>query len=816
MQTLWQDLRYGTRMLLKQPSFTLIAVVTLALGIGANTAIFSVVNALILQPPRLADAERVVALWRTPKDKRAEGYVSYLEWQDWRARSHSFATLAAYKLNGFTLLNEGQAERILGMRVSANFLTLLQVRPSRGRDFQEAEELRGAAPVVIVSHQFWQTRLGGNEAALGQPLTLNGRQFTVIGVLPPDFIFPLVSKDAGKDNLDLLTTIAGEGGNLEQRGAQVLKIVGRLQPDASFAQAQTEMTAIAAQLEQEHPQYSRDTTIYPVPVGEQLVGRDMRRALWLLLGTVGFVLLIACVNVANLLLSRAAVRQKELVLRVALGASRWRIARHLLTESLLLALVAGGAGLLLAAWSLSALRVYGAEQLPRLDEVQLDGRVLAFTLVVSLLAALLFSLLPIINSARPDLNEVLKAGAKSATGGRTVRWWRDALVVAEVALGLVLLVGAGLMLRSFLTLVNVAPGFDPTNVLTGAISLNRANYEKHEARVQYVEQTLERLRALPGVTSAAFVAPMPFSGGNVFSDFRIERRPAPEPGKEPEASNRSVTPEYFQALGIPLRQGRFFTAQDQRGNLGAAIINETLARTYFPDENPLGKYIKNIGANQNDGDPERWEIVGVVGDVHHSTLTNPARPEIYLPYQQNSWGWGNFFVRTTTDAASLTRSFSETVRAGDHTAPLTNVNLLTQAIANTVAEARFYTVLFALFGATGLLLTLTGIYGVISYAVAQQTREIGIRLALGAQNVDVLRLVLGYGAMLTVAGLTLGGAAAWLLTRLLQGLLFNISATDPLTFGLMAALLAMVAMLACWVPARRATKVDPMIALRYE
>ena len=410
MQTLWQDLRYGARRLWQQPGFTLLAVFTLALGIGANTAIFSVVNALILQPPRMADAERVAAIWRTPKDKRAEGYVSYLELQDWRARSRSFATLAAYKLNAFTLLNEGQAERVTGLGVSANFLELLNLRPVRGRNFQVEEERRGATPVVILGYQFWQTRFGGNEAALGQSLTLNSKPFTIIGVLPPDFSFPLDGKD-----VELLTTLASEGGNLDQRGAQVLKIIGRLQSGASFAQAQAELTAIAEQLEQEHPQYSRNMTIYLVPLGEQIVGPDMRRALWLLLGAVGFVLLIACTNLTNLLLARAAGRQKELALRMALGASRWRIARHLFAESLLLALLASGAGLLLAAWSLSLLRVYGAEQLPRLDEVQLDGRVLVFTLAVSLVSALLFSVLPMFKAARPDLNEVLKAGAKSAS-----------------------------------------------------------------------------------------------------------------------------------------------------------------------------------------------------------------------------------------------------------------------------------------------------------------------------------------------------------------------------------------------------------------
>lgn len=811
MQTVWQDLRYGARMLRTKPAFTVIAVITLALGIGANTAIFSVINALILSPPSIAEPARVASIWRTPIGKRTEGYISYLELQDWQAQSRSFETIAGYKPNGFTLLDENQAERIQGMRVTANFLSLLRVKLLRGRDFQVEEERRGAQPVVILSHESWQTRFGGNEDALGRQLSLNGRPFTVIGILPPAIEFPLAAKKT-----DVLTTIAGEGQNLDERGAQVLKTVGRLKEGMSFTEAQTELTAIAENLEQRYPQYNRNVTAYLVSVDEQIVGRDVRRALWVLLGAVGFILLISCTNVTNLLLVRASAREKELALRAALGAGTWRIARHLLIESLLLSLLSGGVGLLVAMWGLGAIRYYGADQLPRLEEVEINVRVLAFNLAVSVLTALLFSLIPVFKASRPDINEVLKAGSKNATSRGSLRLWRDALVVAEVALGLVLLIGAGLMIRSFAMLVNVNPGFDPENILTGQISLTRKVYEKSDERIRYVNQTLERLRALPGVESAAFVAPMPFSGGNVGGDFRIEGHPKPEPGEEPEASVRSVTAEYFQAIRIPLRKGRYFTEQDQAGAVGAAIINETLAARYFANEEPIGKRISNIGANQNDGDPEQWEIVGVIGDVRHSSLTKAATPELYLPYQQNSWSWGNFFARTTNDPSSLTRSFTDEIRSGDKTAPVTNVQLLTQAISNTVAQARFYTFCFALFGATGLILTLTGIYGVISYTVSQRTQEIGIRMALGAQARDVLKLVIGHGLVLTLIGIGLGLAGAVGVTRLLQTLLFGVSPADLLTFGVVAVVLTVVAQLACFVPARRATKVDPMIALRYE
>ncbi|MBD0369946.1 MAG: ABC transporter permease [Pyrinomonadaceae bacterium] len=811
IEEMWQDLRYGARMLIKKPAFTLVAVMTLALGISANTVIFSVINALILNPPHMAEAERVAAIWRTSKDKRSEGYVSYLELQDWRAQSQSFESIAGYKTNGFVLLNKDVAERVEGMRVTANFLSLLRVQLLKGRDFQIEEEKRGAQPVVIVSHQFWQNHLGGNEAALGQQLTMNGRQFIIIGILPQGFEFPLGGKE-----MELLTTIAGEGGNLDERGAQVLRVIGRLKPGVTFAQAQTEMTGIAANLEQQYPQYSRNMTARLVRAEEQLVGPEVRRALWIMLAAVCFLLLIACTNVTNLLLVRASVRQRELALRVALGAGTWRIARHLLTESLLLALLSGGAGLLVSVWGLSAIKYYGAGQLPRLDEVQIDGRVLAFTLAISVLTALLFSLLPVFKASRPDINEVLKAGTKNATSSGSLGWWRDFLVVAEVALGLVLLIAAGLMIRSFGSLINVNPGFDPKNVLTARISLARKDYENTEERVRYVNQTLERLRALPGVESAAFVAPMPFSGGNVGGDFQIEGRPKPEPGQEPGANVRSVTSDYFQAIRIPLRKGRYFTERDQRGGVGAAIINETLAARYFSGEDPIGKYISNIGANQNEGDPERWEIVGVVGDVHHSSLTKAATPELYLPFQQNSWSWGNFFVRTTNNPTALSHSFTEAILSSDKSVPVTNVQPLTEAISDTVAQTRFYTLLFTLFGVSGLVLTITGIYGVLSYTVSQQTQEIGIRMALGAQERDVLKLVIGHGLVLTLVGIGLGGLMALAATRLMQNLLFGVSATDPATFVAVAVVAALVALMACYFPARRAAKVDPLVALRYE
>ena len=811
MDTIFKDIRYALRSLSKKPGFTAIAVITLALGIGANTTIFSVINALILTPPLIRDPDRVVVVWHTPTDKRVEGFASYLDLQDWRARNQSFEDIAAYKPNGFNLINNGEAERIQGMRVTANFFPLLRIGVFRGRNFQVDEEKRGSQPITVISYEFWQSRFGGNETALGQQISLNGNPHTIIGILPPKFQFPLSVKDA-----EVWTTVAGEGGNLSERGAHVLLGVGRLKPGVTIEQASADIATIAAGLEREYPKSNRNTTAFLVSAHEQIVGRDVRRALWLLLGAVGFILLIACTNTANLLLVRASARQKEIAIRAALGARRWHIARHLITESILLSLLSGAAGLLIAVWGLGAIRYFGADQLPRLDEVHINGRVLFFTLVVSVLTGLLFSLVPTLKASRPDVNEVLKSGTKAASSGHSLRLWRDSLVVSEVALSLILLVGAGLMIRSFAQLLNVPPGFDPKNVLTGRISLTRDVYDKPEECVRYVYQTLARLRALSGVESAAFVAPMPFSGGNVGSDFRIEGRPQPEAGREPTANNRSVTAQYFQAMKIALIKGRYFNEQDKRGSVGAAIINQTLAQRYFSDEDPIGRRISHIGANQNDGDPEQWEIVGVVGDVHHSSLTKAANPEIYLPYQQNSWGWGNFLIRTTVEPGILAESFRQQIRAGDKSVPLTNVRPLTQAISETVTQSRFYTFLFGLFGALGLVLTMSGVYGLISYTVAQRSQEIGIRMALGATGQNVVRMVLRQGLVLALVGAALGLAISFALTRVIASLLFDVKPTDFSTFGIATFVLLCSALVASYLPARRATKVDPLVALRYE
>lgn len=810
MDTLLKDVRSALRSLWRQPTFTIVAILTLALGIGANTSIYSVIQALILTPPSIADPEKVVALWETPLDKRVEGFLSYLDLQDWRSRNQSFEEIAAYKQNGLVVTENGEAERLPGMRATANLLPLLRVAPVRGRNFLPEEELPTTHRVAIISYDYWQSRFGGNENVLNQQLTLNGQPHSVIGVLPQGFAFPLV------DEALIWVTVAGEGGNLKERGAHVLLGIGRLKPNVSLEGAQADIANIAASLAQEYPRSNRNTTAYLVSVHEQLVGRDMRQALWLLLGAVGFILLIACTNTANLLLVRASTRQKEIAIRAALGASRWRIARALFVESLILSLLAGGTGLFLAVWGLGGIKYFAADQVPRIAEVSINRGVMIFTLVLSVLTGVVFSLVPVLKASHPDVNEVLKSSSKSATSGRSLRLWRNALVISEVALSLILLVGAGLMIKSFAQLANVPPGFDPNNVLTGRVSMTGDAYENTQQRVLYVDQTLARLRAIPGVESASFVAPMPFSGGNVGSDFRIEGRPEPEPGTEPSANNRSVTPEYFASMKIPLLKGRHFNQGDKRGQLGAAIINESLAQHYFQGEDPIGRVISRIGANQNEGDPERWQIIGVVGDVHHSSLTRAASPEIYLPYEQNSWNWGNFLIRTSVPPASLSDSFRREIKSVDKTVVVTNIRPLTEAISETVTQARFYTFLFGFFGSVGLLLTMTGVYSLISYTVSQRTQEIGIRMALGATRQHVVRMILGQGVVLAVVGSIFGLAISFWLTRLIVKLLFEVKPTDLFTFGISTLVLLFAAVLASYLPARRATKVDPIQALRFE
>ena len=808
METLLKDFKYAVRMLFKSPGFTLTAVAALALGIGATTAIFSVVNAALLRSLPYQNPEQLVAVWEISKSEGTESVASYPNLADWRAQNTVFEDMSAVRSRGHTITGLGEAERIEGAVVSSSFFPLLRAKAMLGRTFLPEEDTAGASRVVVMSHKLWVRKFSRDENIIDQTITLSGNPYTVIGILPADFSFPFEVEEA-----ELWTTTAFEGDNLNERGAHTNSVIARLKDGASLDQAQPEMDAIAARLEQQYPETNTDSGVRVLSLRDQLVGH-IELALWILLGAVIFVALIACSNVANLLLARAARRQKEMAIRSALGATRWRVARQLLTESILLALVGGGAGLLLAVWGIEAIVLYLPEEIARLSGIGIDARVLSFTLLMSILTGLIFGLAPALKASRPDLNETLKEGGRSsASAGRGSL--RGALVVAEVALALVLLAGAGLLMKSFLRLRQINPGFDAENVLTLRVNLSGPNYKEDHQRLRFIDEALDKLRALPGVESAAFVTPPPFSGDGLGTSFSIEGRPT-APGQEPGAAVHGVTTDYFNVLKIPIITGRHFTDRDVKGGTGAVIINQTLARRHWPDESPLGKQISSVGIGVDDNEPKVWEIVGVVGDVKHVALDKKPFPEMYFPIRQQSWGWGYMTIRTSGDPKSLATVARAELLSIDRDQPIYRIRSLDEMISNSVAKPRFYMLLLGLFAIVGLVLAIVGVYGVISYMVSERTREIGVRMALGATRRDVLRMVLGRGLTLAAVGIVIGLGGGIAVTRVIESLLFEVSATDPLIFGTVSALLALVAAFACYVPAMRATRVDPMTALRYE
>ncbi|HYN83898.1 MAG TPA: ABC transporter permease [Pyrinomonadaceae bacterium] len=812
LDELAQDLRFGLRLLSKKPGFTAVAVLTLALGVGANTAIFSVVNALILRPLPLPEAESLVLLFEQSKKSGALSSVSYPNFKDYREGMSTLEAAATFRLSGATLTGTGEPERLQAARVSSDFFRVLRVGPHAGRLFAPEEDAPGGARVVVITHGLWQRRFGADPSVVGRTITLDDNAHTVVGVLPHGFEFPYHIKGA-----ELFSTIAHEGSNLAERGARATQVVARLRDGASMEQARAEATALAARLEEQYRDRNAGVGATVIGLQDHLVG-GVRPALWTLLGAVGFVLLIACSNVANLLLVRATARQREIAVRTALGASRRRIVRQLLTESLLLSLLAGACGLLLAVWGVGALVSLSPGDIPRLESVRLDPRVLAFTFAVSLLTGVLFGLVPALRASKPELTESLKEGSRGTNARPGRQRVRGALIAGELALALMLLVGAGLLLKSFWRLQAVDPGFDPQNVLTMRINLPRARYADGASRAAFVGDVTERVRGLAGVRSVAFGGPVPFSSGDIGSSFRIEGRAEPEPGSEPGASFRGVTPDYFRALGMPLLRGRDFAAGDVRGAAtGAAIVNETLARKYFAGEDPLGKVLVGVGVTSGDeAEPRRWEVVGVVGDVRHSGLSVEPGGEIYLPYTQQPWTGGYLVVKTSVEPMSLAAAVRAELRAVDKDQAVAEVRPLEQMIAGTVARPRFYAALLTIFACVGLVLAVVGVYGVISYSVTERTHEIGIRMALGARAPDILRMVIGGGMRYVLVGVFAGLVASLSLARVIESLLFGVSAWDPLTFAAVSALATAVALLACYVPAKRATRVDPMVALRYE
>jgi putative ABC transport system permease protein len=811
MNTLLADLRYGFRSLLKSPGFTAVAVIALALGIGANTAIFSVVNALLLKPLPYKDAERLVLIWHTyPKlnlDQASVSAPSYIEYRDMTGSFEQVATATSWSVN---LTGVGEPERLQGARVSYNLFTTVGVQPIAGRGFLAEEDQPGKNRVAVLSYGLWQRRFGGDPGLVGQTITLDGNTYYVIGIMPKGFVFMI--------DVDLFTPIAFTPEQLAatNHGNEYLVCVARLNPGVAFGQAAAEMNTLADQL---RPQfYGPNWGISVVPLREQLVG-SFRTALFILLAAVGCVLLIACANVANLLLARASARHKEIAVRTALGAGRSRIVRQLLTESVLLASLGGAFGLVLAFVGIRLLVLGVPEDITGFlvgwKDIGINAPVLGFTLAVSMLTGVIFGLVPAFQASNPDLNESLKEGARGGTEGRHRNFVRSTLVVIEVVIAMVLLVCAGLLIRSFMRLQQVTPGFNPSNVLTMQLSLPRSKYGENQQIASFFEQVVQRVQALPGVSSAAVGNNLPMGNDNWNASFAVENLQVGPDEPSPHGDPHMISPDYFQAMGIPLLRGRFFTEGDSKDSLPVAIIDETLAGQYWPDQDPVGHRIAAFFDGPR-GQLHWRQIVGVVGHVKQYGLDGKTKVQYYFPQSQRPERDTYLIVRTTSESKGMTAAVRSAVESIDKDQPIYRVMTLEQIVSNSVVQKRFSMFLLGIFAAVALVLAAVGIYGVMSYAVTQRTHEIGIRMALGAQRKDVLALVVRQGMVMTLIGVGIGLAGAFAATRVMASLLFGVGAHDPLTFAAISLLLGGVALIASFIPAIRATKVDPMIALRYE
>ena len=808
MRTLLQDLRYGARMLWRRPAFTLVAITALALGIGANTAIFSIVNAVLLRQLPYENPERIVVLWETDT-KRGGGQTgfSYPRFTHLREQQQVFDAVAAYTTRSFNILGQDGPVRVQGAHVSGDFFRVTGVAPALGRGFAPEEEQPGAAPVVILGHELWQSRFGANPNLLGQAVAADGRSFTVVGVMPPGFkLF--------EETVDLWVPRVFETNAMSpqqiQRGAIYLAVAARLKPGVEVEQARAALDVTAKQYQEAFP--GNSDVANGAGLGglrEYLVG-DIRPTLLLLAGAVAFVLLIACANVANLLLARVTARHKEIAVRVTLGATFWRLLRQTLTESLLLSISGGALGLLLAFWGLRLLIGIAPGVIPRAESIALDGRVLAFTLLVSAVTGVLFGVAPALLMARTNPNESLKEGGRGGSGGARRHRLHGALVVFEVALSLVLLIGAGLLIRGFMRLRHVETGLDSRGVLTAQLALPSARYTNAAQQAAFYERLLERVKGVPGVSAAGATNRLHLDepGGSIL--FFAEGQPDLGP-QNPMARLRVVSPDYFKALGIPVVQGRAFNERDAANGPRVMLLNESMARKYFPGQDPVGKRVTYTL------DRLTCEVVGVVRDAKSSVADEQAREEMYVPYTQRSLPNMTLVVRSASgDPLALAAHVRREVQAEDREQPLANVRPLEQVIDASVAQPRFTATLLMIFAAIALILAAIGIYGVMAYSVTERTKEFGILMAVGAQRRDVVKMVLGQGLLLAVIGVGVGLLATIPLTRVILSQWYGVSATDPLTFALIPLLLLTVAVLACCIPALRATRVDPINALRHE
>ncbi|HEX7315085.1 MAG TPA: ABC transporter permease [Pyrinomonadaceae bacterium] len=809
MRTLLQDVRYAVRTLLKSPGFAVVAVLALGLGIGANTAIFSVVKAVLLSPLPYPEPERLVWVREmNPGSDIMDEPSSGPNFNDWRTQARSFEGVAAFGYAGGTITEgDREPERVSGMSTSANFFQVVGVAPALGRGFLPEEEATGKNRVVVISHGLWQRRFGGDPQVIGRQINITGNVHTIVGVAPANFKTPV----PGPRPPDIWYPFALRLDESTRRG-DFLNVFARLKEGATVEQARAEMVALTARLAEQYPAANAGWTVKVEPLHERVVG-NVRQALWVLMGVVVFLLLIACANVANLQLARAAARRQEMAVRSALGARRGRLVRQLLTESVLLSIAGGGLGLVLAAWGVELLVALSPGNIPRLEEVGLDARVLAFTFGVSVLTGVVFGLLPALSASKADVSVSLKeGGSRGATAGTGARRLRSTLVVAEIAITVVLLAGAGLMVRSFVAIQAVDPGFRADRIVTFDFALPMTKYNEEPQRAAFFEQLTTRAATIPGVERAAVVNDLPLSSGRDFLSFVVEGRPPLPPEQVQDAEVFTVSPDYFEVMGISFVRGERLTERHRAGVPDVAVINETMARKHFPGEDPIGKRV-NLGNPEN----TPWiTVIGVVGDARTGGLDKEPYPQMYAPSAQFPYRAMTFVARTSGEPLSIAPALRRELAAIDKDLPLYNVRTMEQVMSESVARRRFQMVLIAAFAGVGLLLAAVGIYGVISYSVAQRRHEIGVRMALGARAADILRLVVGQGLGLTLLGVGCGLVVAFVLTRVMASLLYGVSATDPLTFACVSLALLGVALLACLVPARRATKVDPMIALRYE
>jgi putative ABC transport system permease protein len=804
---LWQDLRYGLRMLRKHPGFSLVAVLTLALGIGANTAIFSVASAVLLRSLPYQEPERLVhPVSVKPAQSIERGSIPYADFADWRDESNLFERIAIYQRATPTITDGDEPERVTGVTVSEGYFDLMKVGPILGRAFRPEDHKPGAEPVVIIGQGLWQRRYGSASDIVGRTIRLGGAPYTIVGVVAQDSVWPAAS--------DLWVPInfgANPSADLARRDNMVYQAVARLKMGVTLAQAKAQVAVMAERIAQQYPEARRGWSMNVIPLQDYIVGPQLSQAILVLLGAVVFMLLIACANVANLLLARAATREREIAIRTALGARRFRIMRQLLTESLLLAALGGTLGLALGSLGLKALIAAAPDGIPRLETISIDGRVLGFTLLTTLATALFFGLLPALNVSKTGQSESLKEGARGASGSRQTRRLRNLLVAAEIAISIVLLIGAGLMSKSFIRLQNADPGVNVNNVLTFRLALPRTKYPQAENVADFYRRLEERLRAMPGVEGVATTSKIPI-GGTGFGLGRVflrEGQPEPPASTDFPAQWNVITPAYFKTIGIPLIKGRYFTEQDKSDSNQVIIISQNMARRLFPNEDPLGKRIRSW-RDEN----KLREIIGVVGDVRYFGLEDDQRSLIYVPHAQDTWSSMMVAVRTSADPLSVVGAVRREVKALEPILAVGNIATMTSVRDNSLAESRFNALLLVIFAIVAMMLAAIGIYGVMAYSVTQRTREIGIRLALGAERRDVINLVLGQGVRLTLIGVTIGLLGAVAATRALTGLLYGVSTTDPATFIVISLFIAVVALIACYVPARRATQVDPLVALR--